>query len=307
MKNRIKALLATKERRVRKNRVRYFLCSLCSFVAILFSCSAADAADWVKAYRKGDYTNAFQALETMTNNFPDIGNYNRGNVLYRQKDFQSSEKAYSEAAALTKDDSLKQKALYNRGTALLAGTTTQTDPSKIDEKIAAATQAAGLFEQALTIQPDDLDAKQNLERAVAMQTNIRIYESKRLLQETDALIDQGKGKAAKTNCQTVNKILTPLLANNAPSRKEAQNLSGRANQIIQRLEHAVIQTQSDLEQAQTKIEEFKYEQAAEIAQATTLDRTLAFDLEAGLAQSFSDFQQKNLAVLKIFQSEAAKP
>lgn len=139
---------------------------------MLISAPQADAADWVKDYRKGDYTNAFQALEKTAEKFPDIGNYNRGNVLYREKDFQGSEKAYSSAAAQTTDEQLKQKALYNRGTALLAGTTQQNDPAKIDAKIAAATQATGFFEQALALKPDDLDAKQNLERAIKLKEQL---------------------------------------------------------------------------------------------------------------------------------------
>ncbi|MEI7851022.1 MAG: VWA domain-containing protein [Kiritimatiellales bacterium] len=138
----------------------------------LMSAPQANAADWVKAYKNGDYTNAFQALEKTAEKFPDIGNYNRGNVLYREKDFQGSEKAYSSAAAQTANEQLKQKALYNRGTALLAGTTQQKDPAQVDAKITAATQATGFFEQALSLKPDDLAAKQNLERAIKLKEQL---------------------------------------------------------------------------------------------------------------------------------------
>ena len=139
---------------------------------MLISAPQADAADWVTAYKKGDYTNAFQALEKTAEKFPDVGNYNRGNVLYRENDFQGSEKAYSSAAAQTANEQLKQKALYNRGTALLAGTTQQKDPAQVDAKITAATQATGFFEQALSLKPDDLAAKQNLERAIKLKEQL---------------------------------------------------------------------------------------------------------------------------------------
>ncbi len=153
-----------------------------------------EAADWVKAYRKGDYTNALQALNQTTEKFPDIGNYDRGNVLYRQKDFQGSEKAYGSAAAQTTDNQLKQKALYNRGTALLAGTTQQKDPSQLDAKIAAATQAVGLFEQALALKPDDRDAKQNLERALKLKEQMEQQKKEQEKQKQDKKQDQNQEK-----------------------------------------------------------------------------------------------------------------
>ena len=139
---------------------------------MLMSAPPANAADWTTAYKKGDYTNALKALDKVTEKFPDIGNYDRGNILYRQKDCQGSEKAYSSAAAQTADSSLKQKALYNRGTALLAGTTQQKDPAKVDAKIDAVTKSAEFFEQALGLKPDDRDAKQNLERALKLKEQL---------------------------------------------------------------------------------------------------------------------------------------
>ena len=158
---------------------------------MLLSAPPANAADWTTAYKKGDYTNALHTLDEMVKKFPDIGNYDRGNILYRQNDFQGSEKSYSSAAALTKDDRIKQKALYNRGTALLAETTQQKDPAQIDAKIAAATQATGLFEQALGLNPTDLDAKQNLERAIKLKEQL---EQQKKEQEKQQQQDQKNQK-----------------------------------------------------------------------------------------------------------------
>ncbi len=269
-------------------------------VLLLFSIQKTEAASWEKAYRKGDYTNAFQTLDEMAEKFPDIGNYNRGNVLYRTKDFQGSEKAYSSAAAQTENNELRQKALYNRGTALLAGTTQQQKEDQIDEKLTAATQAAGLFEQALLLQPNDLDAKQNLERAL----NLRITIPRNLIEDAAELIKKGQGKAAKTNCEKAKNILSSIAADYA---LETQSLMAKADKILRRLDQALIDTRKDLKNAQFEIEEFQYEKAAELVQNMTLERKLAFDQDSELAKSFEDFQKKNEDVLKIFHAEANKP
>ncbi len=134
---------------------------------LLFCVPNADAKNWSRAYRAGEYTNAFQGLEKVTEKFPDIGNYNRGNTLYRMKDFQGSEKAFAEAAARTESEELKQKALYNRGTALLAGTT-QKSAEQLDEALADTATAIELFEQTAT----HLNAKQNLERALILRKKL---------------------------------------------------------------------------------------------------------------------------------------
>lgn len=152
---------------------------------LLVSAPAGEAAGWETAYRKGDYTNALPALENTGGKFPDIENYNRGNIFYRMKDYQNAGKNYSSAAAQTSRTDLRQKALYNQGTALLAGTVQQTDPEKIDEQIAAAEQSAGLLEQALALKPDDPDAKQNLERALNLKQRLEQQKKEQENREQD--------------------------------------------------------------------------------------------------------------------------
>lgn len=138
---------------------------------LLAGAQQAESADWVKAYRKGDYQSALQSLEA-SGDKSDAAEYNRGNILYRMKDFQGAEKAFGSAAVQAANEPLKQKALYNRGTALLANLAQQSDPSQIDSSIQAAEEASGLFEQALALRPDDQDAKQNLERALRIKEQL---------------------------------------------------------------------------------------------------------------------------------------
>jgi Ca-activated chloride channel family protein len=261
---------------------------------MLLSAPPANAAEWAKAYKKGDYTNAFQSLEKTVEKFPDIGNYNRGNVLYRQKDFQGSEKAFATAAALTQDNQLKQKALYNRGTALLAGTTSQTN-AVYD----IAVQAADLFEQALGIDPKDNAAKQNFERAINLAVTTRINGATKLIQEADALLQEFKAKTAKENYTQAKTLLAPVLADLSPDNQNAQELTRHATDQIKLLEKAVKDTQAELERAKKAVAAYEYKAAAELMMKDTPARKWAFDLDEKLAEEFNQFEESNRKVIDI--------
>ncbi len=270
---------------------------------MLISAPQADAADWVRAYKKGDYTNTLQTLDEMVKKFPDVGNYDRGNVLYRQKDFQGSEKAYSSAAALTKDDRLKQKALYNRGTALLDGTTQSTNAVA---DIAA--QAANLFEQALALKPDDKTAKQNFERAINLIVSTRIQGASDLIQEADAMLKEYNAKTAKKNYMKAKELLAPVLVDFAPASKEALNLTNRAAERLLMLEQALKDTRTDMETAKKAIASYEYKTAADIMLADTDKRKLAFDLDEELKEEFTQLIQNNQKVIQIvYPSNPLKP
>jgi tetratricopeptide (TPR) repeat protein len=299
--------LTAKERREHKREfTRTSLRSLRSFagtILLLFGTTQAPAAEWVKAYKNGDYTNAFQALEKTVETFPDLGNYNRGNVLYRQHDFQGSEKAFAEAAAQTQNDKLKQKALYNRGTALLAGTTTQTD-AVFD----VAARAADLFEQALALDPKDADAKQNVERAINLAVTSRINAAAKLSQEADAMLTEFKAKTAKENYTQIAPLLTPVLNDLSPDSAAARQLIQHAGDQIARLDQAVKDTRAEFETAKNAVAAYDYQTAAELMTEDTPERKWAFDLDEKLAKEFQQFNAKNHNVIEIIHpSNPLKP
>lgn len=270
---------------------------------MLFSAPQADAADWVKAYKKGDYTNAFQTLEKTTQLFPDIGNYDRGNVLYRQKNFQGSEKAYSAAAALTKNDTLKQKAIYNRATALLAGTTQQTN-AVAD----TAARAAELFEQALGLQPKDTAAKQNLERAINLAVTSRMRDATKLINGADALLKEFKAQTAKEDYLKAKELLAPVFADLSPENREARNLADHADGQLQMLEKAVQDTRAELEAAKKAIDAYEYKTAADLMMVDKPERKWAFDLDTNLAEEFQQFNENNYKIIEIvYPSNPLKP
>lgn len=269
---------------------------------LFFPTHKTEAASWEKAYRKGDYTNALQAIDQLAEKFPDIGNYNRGNVLYRQKDFQGSEKAYS-SAAQTENNELKQKALYNRGTALLAGTKQQTNVI-----FDTAAQAADLFELALTLKPDDQDAKQNFERAINLVVSSRISSSTKLIQEADSLLKDFKAKKAKENYEKAKDILAPILENYSPDNRMAVGLKQQADKQLLMLSRAVRETKDDMEKAKQAIATYEYKIAADIMLDDKPARKWAFDLDEKLAQEFQQFNENNRKVIEIvYPSNPLKP
>jgi Ca-activated chloride channel family protein len=110
-----------------------------------------------KAYQKNDYTTAENlyrdALKNQDTNA--TANYNLGNALYRKNNSEEAAKSYDDAIAATNDNAIKQKAFYNKGVALQAA-------KKIPECISA-------YEKALMLNPNDEDARQNLQRALKEQ------------------------------------------------------------------------------------------------------------------------------------------
>jgi len=262
---------------------------------LLLGATQADAANWTSAYKKGDYTNALKAVERKTAQFPDLGNYNRGNILYRMRDFDGAEKAYAEAAALTQDPTLKQKALYNRGTALLAGAS-----SKTNALMDIAAQAAGLLEQSLDLNPADLSAKQNLEYAINTIIADRLKTATTLVTEADQMMTEFKAKNAKENYTKAKEVLAPVLADFSPDHVQAMDLIQRADQQLERLEQAVKATRASMEAAKQFIASYQYKQAADILiDEENPERKLAFDLDEKLKNEFQQLIQNNMNIIQI--------
>ena len=110
-----------------------------------------------KAYKENNLPAAESAyrevLKKDENN--DVANYNLGNVLYKKEDAEEAAKYFDEAIKNTNDNQLKQKAFYNKGVAYQKA-------KKLPECIVA-------YKNALMLNPNDEDARQNLERALKQQ------------------------------------------------------------------------------------------------------------------------------------------
>ncbi len=104
-------------------------------------------------YASGDYASALEAYESARSSVPTAAepHYNIGNTLYRMGQFDGSINDYDESLRYATKD-LRSRGFFNRGNAAF-----QTQQYL---------QAVEGYKEVLRMNPDDLDAKHNLELAL---------------------------------------------------------------------------------------------------------------------------------------------
>ncbi len=110
-----------------------------------------------KSYKENNFDAAENAYrDALKNSDTNVtASYNLGNVLYRKDNTGEAVKSYDNAIANTKSNAVKQEAFYNKGVALQKA-------KKLSECITA-------YKNALILNPNDEDARQNLQRALKEQ------------------------------------------------------------------------------------------------------------------------------------------
>ncbi|GJM26817.1 MAG: hypothetical protein DHS20C16_32320 [Phycisphaerae bacterium] len=118
----------------------------------------------IKAYESGDYEKAqqeFTEAELKCPECPEIA-YNRGLASYRQRDFVAARDHFN-SALQTRDLGLEAKAKYNLGN--VAYSEALEKMSDLKESIELARSAIFHYRDALEVDPNDLDARANIETA----------------------------------------------------------------------------------------------------------------------------------------------
>jgi tetratricopeptide (TPR) repeat protein len=110
-----------------------------------------------EAYEKKEYDNAItQYQQAVVKNPADpTANYNMGNALYKKNKNDEAVQAYDEAISKADNKTDKSKSFYNKGVVL-------QNNKKISECIEA-------YKNALKLNPQDEDARQNLQKALQQQ------------------------------------------------------------------------------------------------------------------------------------------
>lgn len=254
----------------------------------------------LKAYRQGAYTNAVEMLEKTVLEFPAIGNYNLGNAQYRVGDYEAAAENYNEALRTT-DLALQAKAYFNRGNALLARTTTLTGPEQIGLAIELAFQAMDMFEKSILLNPEDLEAKQNFERAQQLRLQLEYNLGKWYYDQAEALLQEYKAKDAQTNYRLAGEQFEHILEDVDPNHGEAAQYLPKVGERLEMLRLAVEAAEYDLEVALKQIEDYQYMLAAQRLTTETDERKYAFDIKPDLKKKYEETIRKNQEVLEIIR------
>ena len=254
----------------------------------------------LKAYRAGDYTNAVAFLEKTALEFSDVGNYNLGNAHYRNGDYEAAEKTFNEALRTT-DLELQPKAYFNRGNAFLAHTTIMTDPEQIGLATELVFQATDMYEKAILLDPQDMTAKQNYEKAQQLRLTLEYTKGKWLFDQAESLLQEYKAKDAKHNYEQAQHQFNHILENVEPNHGESKQYLPKISERLELLRNAVKETERDLNTALRYIEDYQYMMAAQRLTTETDNRKYAFDLKPDLKKKYEETIQKNQEVLKIIE------
>jgi Ca-activated chloride channel family protein len=179
------------------------------------------------AFKENNYAAAEdayrQAIKSGENT--DVASFNLGNVLYRKDDAEEAAKAFDEAIKNTTDNELKQKAFYNKGVAYQKA-------KKLPECIIA-------YKNALMLNPNDEDARQNLERALTQQKQQQQQDKKDSKNKKQQPKDQQqnkqqqnqepKPKPSKISKQDAEEKLKSLLQKEKELQEKLHKLKGAAD------------------------------------------------------------------------------
>jgi tetratricopeptide (TPR) repeat protein len=135
-----------------------------------------------KSYKENNFDAAENAYrDALKNSDTNVtASYNLGNVLYRKDNTEEAVKSYDNAIANAKSNAIKQEAFYNKGVALQKA-------KKLPECITA-------YKNALILNPNDEDARQNLQRALKEQQQQQKQQQQNKNQNKNQNKDQNKNQ-----------------------------------------------------------------------------------------------------------------
>ena len=285
--------------------------SAASVLLILLLPSVTQAGETARAYmRQGlkackaeKYEDAVALFTKASAEFPYVAHFNLGNAHFQAGDFGAATNAYHEALS-SPDLSLQAASYYNLGNAILTSVnvTNQLDSTNVVQAIGQTLEAMEMYENALRLAPADLDAKQNLERALERRLDLEFSLGKCLFDQGEALLQEYKAKEAKARYMEARGQFEHLLAEVDADHAESKQFLPKVNERLAMLERAVESAKEDLQIALEQIDDYQYALAAQRLTTESDERKYAFDVEPELKTKYDETIRKNQEVLNIIEN-----
>lgn len=169
-----------------------------------------------KSYKENNFDAAENAYrDALKNSDTNVtASYNLGNVLYRKDNTEEAVKSFDNAIANAKNNVVKQEAFYNKGVALQKA-------KKLPECITA-------YKNALILNPNDEDARQNLQRALKEQQQQKQQQQQNKNQNKNQNKDQNKNQNQNKQDQKKNNEPQPQ-----PSKLSKQDAEEKLKSLLQ--------------------------------------------------------------------------
>lgn len=169
-------------------------------------------------YREGKYDQAIVEYRKALERKPDNGlvMYNLANALYRQQKYAEAEELYARNANLSKDASMLNRSFYNKGLV-------HTRKKELEQSVAA-------YKQALIHDPNDADARHNLQKALRELNKKDQQDSKKDPKENkDKKESKPNQQKSKLNKKQVEQLLKALQQQEQEVQKKYQQSKSRAS------------------------------------------------------------------------------
>ncbi len=182
-----------------KNQVYlFFLCGLLLTPLTAHAGSAADLNDdGNMAYLAGEYEKALSAYEAASVEAPEspVIYFNKGATLYQMADYAAATDAFEKAALKTRDLQLEAKSKFNLGNCAFREGERQQD-SDLNKALEALTKSIQHYQEALDLDPEFVEAAENIEVARLIMKNIldAINKQKEAAQQQQEAMKQAAEK-----------------------------------------------------------------------------------------------------------------
>ena len=149
-------------------------------------------------YKQGEFDKSLTEYEKAIKLDPEnpLANFNFGNALFRKEKWEDAQKNFENVIAKG-DKSLREQGFYNQGVSL-------TRQSKLEESIEA-------YKNALRLNPDDEDARVNLQKALLeLQKKNESQQKEQKQEQKPKPKEKPKPQQSKLNKKEVDRLLKAL-------------------------------------------------------------------------------------------------